>query len=673
MAAPSMSVLLISPPLNSLTHPHASLPVLTAFLRARGVRVVQRDLGIEVMEELFSAAGIAALGGRIRRKAAAEDPERGGKRLREALLMVDVVAEGIEAAKGVMRDREAFYDPERYLHAHRLLARGFDLIEAAHPNLRFNGDALSMRHPATFDSCEAFAADPESHPFHEAIQRRLAELVGSGPFDWIGLSVTYTGQLHFAFALARMAHELFPGVPVVMGGAAISLAEDTLRRFAQRAFALADGFVFGEGEGPLGNLLNLVCDPAQAGGIHKNLMLSPAVRARFALPDDLATIAPVTDLDQLPTPDYGGLDLSRYLTPEPIFFLGNTRTCYYGQCAFCSCGYGHKGRYAIRSMAKIEQDLRTLKERFGARCLFFTDDCLPPKRGREIAEFLHGAGLDFVWSAWLRYEKSFDDDTVAALVRSGLRQVSFGNESGSAQMLETMRKGTDPQRGVETIRRMAAHGVGIDLQNFIGFPGETHEQAQETVRFLVALKTMVTTCAFGAYYVAHGSPVALEPTAFGVSDLRLIDPERLIPSYHYTVDRGPDPAELPDLYKRFAGFIHLNFLTGTFFLELGIGAHTLLYHERYGSAWVCSRLPLLLRRRGQWQSGDRWGDGVRRVLHPDGSLSAFDSHSGVLLRVEQGQGCLAVLEGGADVPDAKVRSDLNLLFREGLVGRERSS
>ena len=53
------SVLLLIPPLTQLNTPYPSTAYLTGFLRARGYRVHQADLGIEMVLALFSRAGLA--------------------------------------------------------------------------------------------------------------------------------------------------------------------------------------------------------------------------------------------------------------------------------------------------------------------------------------------------------------------------------------------------------------------------------------------------------------------------------------------------------------------------------------------------------------------------------------------------------------------------------------
>src|SRR5689334_238297 len=50
----SMKVMLLFPPNWNPAMPHLALPTLSAFLRGHGVEVIQRDLNIEVFDEVLT-------------------------------------------------------------------------------------------------------------------------------------------------------------------------------------------------------------------------------------------------------------------------------------------------------------------------------------------------------------------------------------------------------------------------------------------------------------------------------------------------------------------------------------------------------------------------------------------------------------------------------------------
>ena len=60
-------VMLLFPPNWTPTMPHLALPTLAAYLRQNGVDVIQRDLNVEVFDEILSRRYLTAALGRLRR------------------------------------------------------------------------------------------------------------------------------------------------------------------------------------------------------------------------------------------------------------------------------------------------------------------------------------------------------------------------------------------------------------------------------------------------------------------------------------------------------------------------------------------------------------------------------------------------------------------------------
>src|SRR5215208_1647475 len=63
----TMKVMLLFPPNWNPAMPHLALPTITAFLRAHGVEVIQRDLNIEVFDEVLTRRHLEGALARLRR------------------------------------------------------------------------------------------------------------------------------------------------------------------------------------------------------------------------------------------------------------------------------------------------------------------------------------------------------------------------------------------------------------------------------------------------------------------------------------------------------------------------------------------------------------------------------------------------------------------------------
>ncbi len=69
-----MRVTLVLPPLTQLNTPYPSAGVLARALRAQGVTVTLRDLGIELALRLFSGDGLAELFDRLTEREELPEP-----------------------------------------------------------------------------------------------------------------------------------------------------------------------------------------------------------------------------------------------------------------------------------------------------------------------------------------------------------------------------------------------------------------------------------------------------------------------------------------------------------------------------------------------------------------------------------------------------------------------
>ena len=114
-----MKVMLLFPPHWTPTMPHLALPTLTAYLRAQGIEVIQRDLNLEVFDQILTRAYLRRALQRLRRfrqesqSALTHVPQAAVQRALEA---GPQLAEQVEDAKNTLRS-ETFFDGEASLRA----------------------------------------------------------------------------------------------------------------------------------------------------------------------------------------------------------------------------------------------------------------------------------------------------------------------------------------------------------------------------------------------------------------------------------------------------------------------------------------------------------------------------------------------------------------------------
>ena len=75
-------------------------------------------------------------------------------------------------------------------------------------------------------------------------------------------------------------------------------------------------------------------------------------------------------------------------------------------------------------------------------------------------------------------------DTVDALRRAGCAEVWMGAESGSQKVLDAMEKSMRVEQTYAACANLRAHGIRIGLFLQFGYPGETWEDIQSTIRMV---------------------------------------------------------------------------------------------------------------------------------------------------------------------------------------------
>lgn len=288
--------------------------------------------------------------------------------------------------------------------------------------------------------------------------------------DVIGFSVLHANRWG-ALDIAAVARRLLPGVRIVFGGiGATCLWEHFLTHFPQ-----VDVIVLGEGERTFLRLLR--CFQEQGG---RGLARIPGIAfRRRGVPRRTAAAEPVADLDELPAP-------SRWFT---FSHLALTRGCP-ANCRFCGSPGFWGRRVRFHSAAYFVGQIRRLYRR-GVRFFFVSDDTFTVNRRRviEICRELAALGLDIAWAAISRVD-TVDEEVLRWMRRAGCIQVSYGVESGSAQIRARLAKNirtADIRRAFALTRRC---GIMPRAYFIYGSPGETDRTIAESVALMEEIQPL---------------------------------------------------------------------------------------------------------------------------------------------------------------------------------------
>jgi radical SAM superfamily enzyme YgiQ (UPF0313 family) len=531
-------VILLYPPQADPTAPYSSLPALTGFLRSRGLKVIQRDLNIELLDQLLTPQLLNEA--RLAAVSRADNPdlpmreeylERFYKKTESFPYVIDHVNE----AKQVMREGKLFYDFSRYRWALSLLRLACELISLPHHPTVLKLSSYERELYRTFQELKEATSRRTDNVFFDLFKRKVVpDILSMNPL-LVGISTTFHFQIVPGFTLSRLIKAAAPDVHVNIGGATVHSIEDRLLS-DPGCFEFADSFVVGEGE----TALELLAKNLLTG---KDLMSIPNLVSNAHGRPHSCDLCWHEDVNSLPCPDFDGLELDRYLAPEPVFLISSSRGCYYGKCAFCDVSMNTRQVHRSIETMKLAANIMTLHHKYGAKRFIFCDDAMPPKKMLEVAKLVTASLPGATWGAEARFESALTAEFLSTLKRGGCRWLLFGLESASQRVLNAMHKGTSIERSIYILDACAANGIAVNLQFFLGFPSETKEEAHQTIDFLVQNESKYAEFGSNIFVLDKDTPVFADPRRYGLTRVFAKNEGSLFPQYHYITSHGMSAEE----------------------------------------------------------------------------------------------------------------------------------
>ncbi|MEZ6004006.1 MAG: radical SAM protein [Planctomycetota bacterium] len=186
------------------------------------------------------------------------------------------------------------------------------------------------------------------------------------------------------------------------------------------------------------------------------------VRHRFPLPGDFTPM----------NPPKGFSYFSSFGCPEP--------------CTFC-CSPDLTGRRwkAIPGKA-LAEDIAELQQRFGFDMLRFQDANfgVAPKRTKEFCETLVDLNVPIWWNGTIEIETimRYDTETLDLLEASKCHLLWLGAETGTAEMQDRIKKHIKIDHIPKAIGELVKRNIVPGTFWIIGFPGETQESMEATLK-----------------------------------------------------------------------------------------------------------------------------------------------------------------------------------------------
>jgi len=291
--------------------------------------------------------------------------------------------------------------------------------------------------------------------------------------DIVGIT-SVTPSIPRAFDTARIAKEVNENCTVVMGGPHVTfLPEESMRECRY-----IDVIVRGEGERTTEELVNT---------IEKDDSLRKVKGITFRDGARIVSTEPrpfIKNIDEIPFPSRDLLPIYKYKAYGIVYTtMLTSRGCPFG-CSFCASSRLFGKFWRGRSAENVLEEIRMIHDEYKIRNIEFVDDTftLNKRRVEEICDGIIKERLDVNWGASSRVD-GITERLAEKMKKAGCWIIYLGIESGCQKILDDIGKRITLDQVRKAVNAIKKAGIQVLGSFIIGFPGETVEMIEKTIRF----------------------------------------------------------------------------------------------------------------------------------------------------------------------------------------------
>lgn len=249
----------------------------------------------------------------------------------------------------------------------------------------------------------------------------------------------------------------------------------------------ADMVCLGEGEDTFGELLDAI-----SGGGDLSQIAGLALRGPDGTVQRGKPRPAIEDVDAIPLPAYELLDLDRYAVAESArhtpkykraIQIFTSRGCPW-RCTYCHDLFGKK--FHPRSPENVLAEMRLLYDQYQIQEFMIEDDIFnfDMDRAKKICDLIVESGMKVAlqFGNGVRLER-LDEELIQKLAAAGTHHMCIAVESASPRIQKLMRKYLKLHQFNDVVRWSKKYGIETLGFFMIGFPTETVEEINMTIRF----------------------------------------------------------------------------------------------------------------------------------------------------------------------------------------------
>lgn len=182
-------------------------------------------------------------------------------------------------------------------------------------------------------------------------------------------------------------------------------------------------------------------------------------------------------------------------------------------CSFCNFPIKNR-KYLLSGIDTIQIQLDQLKK-MGVKTIIFGDDTLnvPQDRFKDLCRMMIRNNYSFEWFSYFRIKES-DEETYKLMKESGCKGVFLGIESANNSILKNMNKNTTVEDFKEGLRLLNKYDILSFAFILVGFPGETKETVENTIKFIE--ENNVTFFTANLWYADVTTPIYKHKDHYGL-------------------------------------------------------------------------------------------------------------------------------------------------------------
>lgn len=318
----------------------------------------------------------------------------------------------------------------------------------------------------------------ETDPFS-----KITSYLNTHQFKYIGFTVMPGPQLKQAIPFAKAIKENFPETYMIWGG-----YFPTNQYKSVLTSGYVDFVINGPGDRAFPNLVDAL-ENNRPYDLIRNLIYRSGENIIKTVKEELI------EQDNLPALPYHKLDdlysIDKFYLGKT--FLGKKTMAYHSSigcpftCSFCAVVPTYEARWKAKSAQVVYNDIKLIKEKWGADAIEFHDNnfFVSEKRTIEFAQLIKHEKMNWWGMARIDTMSRFKDSTLALIREAGCRIIFFGAESGNNKILKQLDKG-GTQNG-DQIEAFAARMKKFDIipeYSFVlGTPAPTEEEVEDQIDF----------------------------------------------------------------------------------------------------------------------------------------------------------------------------------------------